>query len=126
MKQVLLTILLVAFTFGVTACEFNEEKAEDAIAVASGIIEQAQDDYEEKCVAGPTRSDCQAINRAVTLHKAAIESLNLYCAGPAWQEEDGPCDPPTDEEKRKHLESRVKEALSNLNSIIDVVKELIQ
>ena len=125
MKEPLIAAVLV-LSFFLIGCPFNPEKAEDAIAVASGLIEQAQDDYEVECTMDPTLSHCQTINKGIHGLQLTIIALDNYCNGPQWKEEDGECDPPKDETIRKQLEQRFKDALNDLNPILEAVKGLSQ
>lgn len=94
-----------------------QEIARDSIAAAKGVIEAAQDEYQQSCQADPSQRPCQFINQAVAAQNLAIDALNLYCAGSGWAEGQ-PCNP------QPEFEPRLREAVNELNRIIQHVKEL--
>jgi hypothetical protein len=99
--------------------------ARDAVAAASGFIAAAQKNHGQECRAGcdwPTVKNkkkcagiCNSINRAVHAHNAAIDALNIYCAGPGWAE-GAACDP------QAGAEAKLLEAIATLNQVVANLK----
>lgn len=96
------------------ACQPPEQSARDTIAAAKGAIEQQQAKHPE-CVANPSGSGCQRINRAVDLQNAAIDSLHVYCASSTY-ESGGSCTPD------KTALPAMREAVKRLDAIIRELK----
>ena len=111
-----LTVLLAA-TLLIAGCQPAENTARDSIAAAKGVIEQAQTEYLATCTADSTQRPCTLINDAVAGQNLAIDVLNLYCSGSDYLA-GGACQP------NKEYQSRLLEAIRNLNGIISAIKEL--
>jgi hypothetical protein len=111
MRKRVSVCLLFVLVIVMVACQPFEKSARDSIAGAKGFIEQAQANHGTECRANPNTSLCGAINQAVAAQNAAIDALDLYCAGSAWQS-GGACQP------NKEAEPRVRAAIANLDRII--------
>jgi len=115
MRKRIAICLLFVLTIVMVACQPFEKSARDSVAAAKGFIEQAQANHKQECVANPNTALCSAINQAVAAQNSAIDALDLYCAGSAWQS-GGACQP------NKELEPRVRAAISNLDRMIKDAK----
>lgn len=118
-RTVLAVLLCLPLLLGLKACPSQPpyETARDSIAAAKGFIEQAQLNHHAECTANPSKKLCKAINTGVEAQNAAIDALDAYCAGPAWNT-GGVCDP------QASVEAKLDEAIRNLNKIIANLKEL--
>ena len=118
MKRTLVILQLTLMVFFLVGCA-PEKVARDAIASAKGVIETAQAKYHDTCTADPTQSQCVSINKLVAGQGFAIDTLNVYCAGPEW-DTGAVCTP------HKELESKLREAVANLEREKTDVKGLIK
>ena len=105
--------------------KFDPEIAEDILGQTNAVIGKALKQNAAKCQAVPNLKTCNILASARHGHNLAVEALNAYCAGPDWAE-DGPCNPPDNEEFREHLASRFTVALERLAPIIEAVEGLIR
>ena len=114
---------LLLLTVVLTGCPPPQESARDSILTARAVIETAQGDFRTSCQQDATQRVCAAINRAVDAHNLAVDALDIYCSGGDWNA-GGVCQPPTDQFTREQFESKLRTAISNLDSIIRELRDL--
>ena len=112
-------VSLLAATLLLVGCQPPENTARDSIAAAKGVIERAQTEYLDTCIANTAQRICNLINDGVAAQNLAIDALNLYCSGSNYLA-GGACQP------NKEYLPRLQEALRNLDGIIAAIKELRQ
>jgi hypothetical protein len=79
MRRFLVVFTLALFAVG---CSPLEQNARDVSAAAQGYIDQAQSIHQTECVANPSLSVCQIINRAVDAQNALVDAVESYCGWP--------------------------------------------
>lgn len=108
-----------------TGCDTGKA-ARDAIATDYGWIVTAQTQQRASCMVAPAQPKCQLINQAIGLHNTAIDALNIYCSGVQTQiglqsyQAGGPCAPD------KSLEPRLRAAITNLDTIVKDIKQIVR
>ena len=126
MKRKLLMGALLVSMLLLAGCQPIEKSARDAIAGAKGVTDVLQEQYQAKCQADPTQSECAAINRAGAARNVAIDALEIYCAGPGFDAGTGPCEPPRDKAAREILADKLKAAILDLQRNVGDVRRLVR
>jgi len=103
-------------------CAPLQDTARDAIAASKGVLESAQLQHRDSCIADPHQKTCVIIHDGVAAENSAIDALELYCSNSGAQsfQTGGPCI--VDKSAAPKLEA----ALANLNQIISDVKGLVK
>jgi hypothetical protein len=98
MKKQLLLFPLLALALVLAGCQPPENTTRDGIALLHGYITAAEGQHPEcSPVNHPenqAQTQCQVIARAIGAQNAAIDALEVYCSGPAFDAGAGPCQPP--------------------------------
>ncbi len=116
-------ILTLLLALAATGCQSLEQTARDGIAAFYGFLVQAQDHHEVECKATPTKTLCVSINKAGDVLNVARGTFKVYCSGtpkPAEQPflAGGPC------AADKSVEPRLRAAMSEMQKLLPVIKDL--
>jgi len=114
---------ILVVTLIMAACSPIEVTARDGIAAAKGFLD-SQAALHNECNADPTAQVCALINKGNAAKHVAIDALEQYCTGPAFDAGTGPCQVPTDKTRKDTLQSQLSGALNNLNQTISDIKAL--
>lgn len=120
-------VLGVLFTLG--GCASIEKQARDGIAAANGYITSARAQHPE-CdprahPENQPQTSCQVIRRTTEANNVAIDALETYCGGPAFDAGTGPCTPPAKNTSAYNSAlNKLQSALNNLNQTASDIKKL--
>jgi hypothetical protein len=118
-RALLLLVPLLAATLACPPSQPLERTARDGVAAAKGYLDSAKSQHPECGGEAPVAStNCQIIYKGVAAKDSVIDALNVYCASPAYSTGGGECVP------NKDVQSKLQEALNNLNQTIADVKKL--
>ena len=122
LSVVAVLVLTMALTMGGCKDGPFHEKMDEYLSISFVTITATQDQFEATCTADPTQKECVVIEKARLAHNGVVSAMNLYCAGPGW-DEGGECNPPKAE--KEHLLSRVEEALREFRPLMNQLEELL-
>jgi hypothetical protein len=122
MRNIYLSLVLVC-SLVMAGCQPVEMSARDSIASAKGFIDSVAAAHPE-CNTVPTGQVCVLVNRGNAVKHTAIDALVLYCAGPAFNDGSGACQPPTDKAVQQQSAEKLKAAIANLDQIVKDIRSI--
>ena len=117
MKKLL--ALSLASCMVMLGCQPIENSARDTAAALSGSIVAAQSKYQTSCVANPSQSVCQLINKGVHGENALISPVETYCG---WSVTLAPPDPTAVCVPVKSAQAGLQAAISNAAALTLEIK----
>jgi hypothetical protein len=105
-------------------CTSFEKSARDSVAAANGVLVVLQR-QNGQCKLDPSQPVCQRIKQGIAAQNLAIDALEVYCSGPAF-EAGGACQPPSDPALKNAAEVKLNAAIASLNTIVVDLKGLVK
>lgn len=126
---IVLAVLLIMLPLLAVSCSSPEKTARDGIATMNGYLVSARARHSEcdpdKFPGNQPQSQCQVIRRGTQANNLAIDALEVFCGGPAFNAGTGACQAPNKGQPafQQGLD-KLNSALVNLNTTASDVRAL--
>lgn len=107
-----------------TGCPQVQVTAYRTVVGAKAFIASVQMQHPE-CVTAPTAL-CTALKKATAAKDAMIDAAEVYCSGPAFDNNGGACTPPGDPTVKNQLATKIQSAISNYNQTVTDLKGILK
>lgn len=129
MKQRLRAVCIIGLTCAVAFYSMGgcvESNALKVLAGTKGVIESEMHKHGECNPAGtPAKTPiCTALNEAIPAQHIGVLALDAYCASDDYLNKQGKCLPPTDPAARQQLQTKLTQAVTNVQAAIATVKSI--
>lgn len=119
MKKLIAALATFALCLVLAGCQPIENSARDTSAALSGSIVAAQSQYGTSCVANPSQSVCQTINKAISGENALVTAVEAYCG---WSPTLAPPDPTAKCVPVKSAQAALQSAISDAAALTLEIK----